>query len=465
VLFFFYNLDARHRNKPNGDTEHGGENEKKEKQVEELNDKISGYIQGFTVHGLTRVMTAPRKEAFFWFVALSCGLLMSVLVVHGLVYKYLKYEVYTEIRSIVTDKNHFPSITFCDFNLLTRSYFSFCGIPVYMARRANESQICNLTALTEPPDIYHKPNSGSWSNGLFNISACYKWDGGKCNLTQLVRSRKELNHACFTWNYEGNFYDTYSHVTLLFEYKKPAWAKYRRPHIIAVPHDPKILEIDLTKSIDLATRKKNNLNIALTHVRRKADPHPSQCINGGRELDVLPGVYARRTCAETKTYEQIYNKCGDVTDYMRPHILSSLKRLGKPVNHKNITNLKKMATCISKMKDNQMKVLDKKCPFPCNEMELATFTNYVECDEIFEGFLNTTKDSFQIELQLQNVDSYKVMEEKELYPWDQMACEIGGFLGLVMGASMLSMIEIFACTWFYGVRRALSRNTETRDTN
>ena len=34
------------------------------------------------------------------------------------------------------------------------------------------------------------------------------------------------------------------------------------------------------------------------------------------------------------------------------------------------------------------------------------------------------------------------MEEKELYTWDQMACEIGGFIGLVIGMSILSLIEI-----------------------
>ena len=34
------------------------------------------------------------------------------------------------------------------------------------------------------------------------------------------------------------------------------------------------------------------------------------------------------------------------------------------------------------------------------------------------------------------------MEEKQLYTLSQMACEIGGFVGLIMGMSMISLIEV-----------------------
>ena len=47
-------------------------------------------------------------------------------------------------------------------------------------------------------------------------------------------------------------------------------------------------------------------------------------------------------------------------------------------------------------------------------------------------------------VQLQRVDTYKIMEEKELYTWDQMACEVGGFIGLIMGMSIISLVEICA---------------------
>ena len=434
----------------------------KEKRLKALNEKINDYVSGFTVHGLTRVLTAPRKESVFWFIALATGLLISIFVVNGLAKKYTRYEVYTEIRSIVTDKNRFPSVSFCEFNMLLDGYFAYCGKPFSSNQKGgDEKKICHLEQIPEPKDVYND-SPDTWSNGLFNINACIQWGLGKSNVSKLVQSRKRLNHSCFTWNYEGDFYDMYSHVSLLFEFKKPVWMK-RRPSVIAIPHDSHITEIDLTTSINLNPRRKNQLTMGLTKIHRKEHPYPSKCINGGRGKDLLPGIYSRRTCAETQFYKKIYETCGDTTDYMRPYMRQAYQHenagsaVTRKYNNQTHTNYTAVSKCISnmisKMDNNQLRG---SCPFPCNELEIATFATHAEMDEDFETIVssNDTKYYYQVELQLLNVDSYKIMEEKELYTWDQMACEIGGFLGLVMGASMLSMIEIIACSWFYAVKRA-----------
>ena len=45
------------------------------------------------------------------------------------------------------------------------------------------------------------------------------------------------------------------------------------------------------------------------------------------------------------------------------------------------------------------------------------------------------------------------MEEKALYSTSQLMCEVGGFVGLVMGASLLSFVEIIVCGVLYVMRR------------
>ena len=208
--------------------------------------------------------------------------------------------------------------------------------------------------------------------------------------------------------------------------------------------------------------------MGLTRVNRKEHPYPSKCINGGREKDLLPGIYSRRTCTETQIYKKVYEACGDTTDYMRPYMRQAYQQdngaltPGKFINatHSNYTAVSKcIKRMIDQMDNNQLRG---GCPFPCKELEIATFATHAEMDEGYESLMdiNVTKYYYQVELQLQNVDSYKIMEEKELYTWDQMACEIGGFLGLVMGASMLSMIEIIACSWFYTVKRVKFGNKQ-----
>ena len=56
--------------------------------------------------------------------------------------KYYKYEIYTEVTVKVTHKNYLPAITFCDNNLMLKSYFAYCGVAQGDTHR-NISQPCN----------------------------------------------------------------------------------------------------------------------------------------------------------------------------------------------------------------------------------------------------------------------------------------------------------------------------------
>ena len=59
---------------------------------------------------------------------------------------------------------------------------------------------------------------------------------------------------------------------------------------------------------------------------------------------------------------------------------------------------------------------------------------------------NSSKRFFPYELHLhfRNPHIFTKIEEKELYPRDQMLGELGGFLGLMIGASCISLIELIA---------------------
>ena len=48
----------------------------------------------------------------------------------------------------------------------------------------------------------------------------------------------------------------------------------------------------------------------------------------------------------------------------------------------------------------------------------------------------------QFTIQYQSIDTYTVMEEKPLYRWDQLACEIGGIISVLIGMSVISVIEL-----------------------
>ena len=97
----------------------------------------------------------------------------------------------------------------------------------------------------------------------------------------------------------------------------------------------------------------------------------------------------------------------------------------------------------------QTEPLKGECPFPCQELDLGISSSYNER----QGKRQSNEWVYNIALQFQHVDYYKIMEEKALYSTSQLMCEVGGFVGLVMGASLLSFVEIIVCGVLYVMRR------------
>ena len=97
------------------------------------------------------------------------------------------------------------------------------------------------------------------------------------------------------------------------------------------------------------------------------------------------------------------------------------------------------------------------CPVSCEELELSVARSL---HELFgkKNKKNNTKNNKNKKMNSnyhENHDEhcedgevepvYKVdiqYIEKQLYSWDQIAGEVGGFVGLVIGASFISIIEI-----------------------
>lgn len=366
----------------------------------------------------------------FWLSMLTGGLFLSIFIVYGLIIKFLKYDVYTEIRAQVTDQNFFPSFTICEDRLLKNAYFSYCGVAQRF-RHENYSKICQHKKVKHPDQTLMKEHK-YWNNGLFNVTKCLTWGGKGCITSKYLKSLTHFNHSCFTWNYMGNMYDIYSHVDIEFNFVGPSYIS-NVPIIIALPHDHEIHEIDATKKIDLEPEKHYEIKLDKTIIKRLPSPFPSNCTN--KKLgDIFPGKYTRRSCIESHNYIEMFKKCGDTFDYIRQFIPNDIIRI-----YQRNRTISDVLTCLSQFGNSEvMKAAD--CAFPCEELDLDSISTFHERYPA----LSETVETYHVSIQYQRVDTYKIMEEKKIYSWDQMACEIGGLIGLVIGASVISFVEIMA---------------------
>lgn len=407
---------------------------KKHKAV--LEEKIDNYIDGFTVHGLTRVFKSPRQESIFWLVVLIVGLLLAVIVLYTLIKKYYDFEIYTEIKSVLTDKNAFPSLSICEMNLLSSYYFLYCGSTI-RSYDSNNNTYCDRSKVANESDSDVVMQKQNWTNGLFDVVQCFGWDGQNCLSPEHFKSHPLLKHSCITWNYNGNMSDSYGHVdmTVIFRGRGLRGGK---PKIVAIPHDSRIVEIDLTKKVNLDPRKSYEIKVQKTSTKRLPSPYPSKCVTeeNAMKLDITPGAYSRRTCLESHQMLHAYKECGSVFDYMQNFIPKDIKE--KYERNRTNNEIKK---CIEKAVFGS-KPDREECPFPCDELDLGITSTFNE----YDSPKYRQDHVYNINIQLQSIDSYSIMEEKPLYSADQLTCEIGGFLGLVMGASLLSFIEIIFCS-------------------
>ena len=407
--------------------------------------KKDEYVNSFTVHGLTRIFKGSKSESIFWMLMLLVGVTLSTYIIHGLIRKYFEYNIYTEVRSNVSFKNIFPGITLCEFNGMLSNYFAYCGQQKGQKFK-NPDDVCTMdasalgVAATNVQEINNTlSHPYQWSNGLFHVTHCHTWGGKYCANDQYLRSLKDHNHHCFTFNHRGDFHDTYAHAYIEFTLNDTL-LKHDPPFIIAVVHDPKIAELDMTNRVVIEDSNIYELKIDKTLIKRLPDPFPSNCTYG-KSHDFFPGKYTRRNCLESITYARMYMECGGVLDYHRKFIPEELKeKYGK--SNKSISE---MVRCIEQF--SQKEVTDiKECPFPCEEIEYTTMPTFHS-----QSPKDDPKPTFRLHIQYHRVDSYKSIEEKQLVTWDQVAGEVGGLVGLVIGASFISIIEIvfyfFLCSF------------------
>ena len=406
-----------------------------------IKQKINEYVNTFTVHGLTKVFVGERLESGFWLIILFCGLIFSVVIVYGLVAKFLNFGIYTEIRSQVTDENFFPSITFCEKTMYLNHHTSYCGIPYHDFSTYNDFASSTKARLDRPCDrtrnktllnVTVTSGDGFWSNGFFNITKCKTNKHSHCASNGYFVSLELFNHSCVRWNYAGNLSGINNHVDIEFEFNKPDWFGEQQAELItATPHDSNMYELDRTQRIEIEPHKIYDINLDKTEIRRLPRPFPSNCSNVKDKFHLFPGHYTRRACIESYKYIGMYKSCGDTIDFVQPLIPQEVVEKYQ----KNITINETIPCIISHMHGNEVRA--EKCAFPCSEVELMFFPTFKRARP------NVTSPTYKLTIKYHHVAAYRIMEEKALYSWDQLACEIGGFISVVLGASIISLIEVF----------------------
>lgn len=391
------------------------------------------YLQTSTVHGVPKTLSENNTEYFFWLLVVLVGMTLSLMTAFHSISKYYTYEVYTSISRRIVDKHRFPSVTFCDECGVIENSFSYCGVK-YGRTHSNPDLPCS-TFPQNYPQIQNVLNSTSeWSNGLFHVRSCastYHTYGArkKCVSEQYLKSIRKHNNYCFTWNYAGDFSDESGRVDLTFSLNQSS--RHNFSQLYAIVHDPQVTELEQKNRIFIEPNKNYQFKIKTVETHRLKHPFPSNCTDG-KPNDFLPGKYTRTKCVESINYLGILKHCGDILDYYKRIIPKDLIR-----KYQRNISINEALECFYTYSRRTVNTTDT-CPVPCKEVEINTISTFHNMEAGYNS-------SFAMEIVHGSYDSYSVVQERPLHTWEQIAGDVGGILGVIIGISFVSMIELLVC--------------------
>ena len=285
------------------------------------------------------------------------------------------------------------------------------------------------------------------SNGIFNIDVCNLGGSNNCGQSS-IRWRDDLKGICFTLFPTMKYYQLTETALLNF---------YVAEHLLEIKqvsvtiHDQNTEPFFLRPQLQILPHQRYIISLKKTVSKRLPHPFPSNCTNKTNYHN-FPGNYNRRTCLFVNRY---------IESYKKSRVLTPLGKLYIPEKIiQEYGNMKKFSEIDNPFTEIEWN--DKVCALSCHEVEyevnyslkgpifspdLSDEKIHIEdktenvCPEFLENLTNF--NYFHIELAYEHPEFYHLMEEKQAYAIENLLAEIGGFLGLMIGASLLSVVEIF----------------------
>ena len=425
-----------------------------------LKRKMGEYVNSFTVHGLSRIVSGNKIERTIWTTAVLLAMMCAVYVIQGYIVKYFEHETYVEVTTVTTKRAYYPSVTFCLDKYKEKMDQLYCGKPLFRLDSVKPCTRKNQGCLF--PTV--KRNTAIWSNGLFNVMI----DDSSSSESQFT-SHSRSNDICVTWHQNKTLYQTYSGIEIQFLVAEKLFGSFS-PEVSITVHEQDVYPDFLVPQLKILPNKTYHLKLVKTESKRLPYPFRSNCVNKTPH-QYFTGAYNRRTCLILNHDVDIYKKYGTARDislqYIPQEIQNNYKtnisvnkfyeEYFKPENSIDWLNEKCPLSChdvdyevtayvstlTSQLKqahqfDTKLRISNKTCfPLFFNDEEIARFKQYAVNDEEIVRFKH-----YAVNIEYQNPEIYRLIEEKELYAWDKMLGELGGFLGLVIGASILSLVEI-----------------------
>ncbi|XP_066922982.1 pickpocket protein 11-like [Clytia hemisphaerica] len=392
----------------------------------QISEEKKSYAEGLTIHGLNRIAAGRPFSRIIWSILVLSSFLAAVTISKKHFDAFLSNESRTNIRILSENEVAFPAVTVCHSSFFEERK-NFDGRPPTHPRpviRENIFKDCFLTNLTVPNcgfngsklvNIAHYTSDfmtlvESLNGGVVidDTTHCFTYSGLKENVASNI-----LNFGIMDNRSSGDYWSVMfinSHTETFFEATESLhWILegYYRAY--------------------LRKRIKTFLGLPYT-----------DCIQGKGSYtqNKFTGNYTIGKCKKGCFLEKVFEKCGAIPTMYKKHL-----REPQLFENKTFVNNTFGRFCMDNVKDDNKVTLECQnlCVLhPCYEEEIsinighhpATYKNYMEISLAFQSL------------------TIEVIEEVPAYTWEDLFSNFGGCVGLMTGASILSLFELFI---FFGL--------------
>ena len=383
----------------------GEKRQRKRTQYREASKKrLVDYSSGLTVHGLNWLCTGSIPEKIMWAFSILIVIGFASYMISRYVGRYLEYELRTEIRYLKNTTIILPTMVFTPHQTLLKSYYCY----------KNQSYVTADCHRSDPSFISLTDSSDEFK-GLYL--------GHNTKAINVDKSMALVGTQDFSpISVETKFRDYVGLLIDFLSFDDYKSRSYKGPFI--------------RDYVKLLTPGFYNLYIKQILHRRLPHPYSSNCTDEHLTPTLLSTRYSQAVCMQQCYLDKIFEACGFVQDYFEPHYPHQANRVNQTVEDG--------INCLIDF-DHPFYGAKCDCPAACEETEYQ-----VRVEKTKEYLPNSTRWDFI----LYNSESkITLIQEVPDYTMEDMLGAIGGILGLAIGASSLSVVELCVYSVMFVVRK------------
>ena len=368
------------------------------------------YSKEFTIHGLSRIFHGKRFERIFWFFWLAGMVSFAAYLGHSYYTRYASREFRLETRQRDINEIVMPTITVCED--IKRRICCFNNKSLCSSKEDMDlcTQPINLSVSTIKPCQAHN------NYYSYRIQDCVIINyNGSCK--QRMKDEYPIALTLHTYSRDLSFF-----------MDDQEWTKNSKD-VIFHSKLPPLFDGFYSQNVRVIVIKEK------TRITRLLKPFLSNCSVGKGIENFFSKKYSQESCMQSCSMREMFDNCGAVIDRWQPFLTKKMKRKVQT----SVNTTKCLSFYLNRFFTH---TIPKRCncPAACDEVEFEN--EYIRTDRRPSSFPTSSLHARELFVRFRSIEEV-ASKEIATYTFLDFLAEFGGIVGILVGMSVISVLELF----------------------